>query len=128
MSGSTDPAPGEPAAWRAARDVLRSLPTGIWVLGLGSMLMDTSSESVHSLLPVFMTVVLRSSVVTIGVVEGIAEATAAITRVFSGALSDYLGCGAGPVRRTANSVNHVGREAVAKAPSCGLLSNGASRA
>jgi MFS family permease len=91
MSGATDLAPSEPAAWRAARDVLRSLPAGIWVLGLGSMLMDASSESVHSLLPVFMAVVLRSSVVAIGVVEGIAEATAAITKVFSGALSDYLG-------------------------------------
>jgi MFS family permease len=91
MSGATDHAPSEPAAWRGARDVLRALPTGIWILGLGSMLMDASSESVHSLLPVFMAVVLRSSVVTIGVVEGIAEATAAITKLFSGALSDYLG-------------------------------------
>jgi MFS family permease len=53
--------------------------------------MDTSSELVHSLLPVFMSTVLGASMVTIGIVEGIAEATAAITKVFSGALSDYLG-------------------------------------
>jgi MFS family permease len=53
--------------------------------------MDTSSELVHSLLPVFMATVLGASMVTIGVVEGVAEATAAITKVFSGTLSDYLG-------------------------------------
>jgi MFS family permease len=55
------------------------------------MFMDTSSELIHSLLPVFMATVLGASMVTIGIVEGVAEATAAITKVFSGALSDYLG-------------------------------------
>ena len=70
---------------------VRSLPLGIWVLGMGSMFMDISSELVHSLLPVFMTTVLGASMVTVGVIEGVAEATAAITKVFSGALSDYLG-------------------------------------
>jgi len=70
---------------------LRAMPAGIWALGLGSMFMDISSELVHSLLPLFMVGVLGASMVTVGVVEGIAEATAAITKVFSGALSDYLG-------------------------------------
>jgi MFS family permease len=70
---------------------LRALPPGIWALGLGSLLMDTSSELVHSLLPVFMSSVLGASTVTIGLVEGIAEATASVTRVFSGVLSDALG-------------------------------------
>ncbi|HLD09667.1 MAG TPA: MFS transporter, partial [Methylophilaceae bacterium] len=69
----------------------RALPAGIWALGLGSMFMDISSELIHSLLPVFMVTVLGASMVTIGVIEGVAEATAAITKVFSGALSDYLG-------------------------------------
>lgn len=69
----------------------RSLPKSIWMLGLGSLFMDTSSELIHSLLPVFMSTVLGASMVAIGVLEGIAEATAAITKVFSGALSDYLG-------------------------------------
>jgi len=69
---------------------LRALPTGIWAMGLGSMFMDTSSELIHSLLPVFMATSLGVSMVTIGVVEGVAEATAAITKVFSGALSDFL--------------------------------------
>ena len=55
------------------------------------MFMDISSEIVHSLLPVFMVTVLGASMVTVGIVEGIAEATAAITKVFSGTLSDYLG-------------------------------------
>jgi MFS family permease len=67
------------------------LPAGIWALGLGSLFMDASSELIHSLLPVFMATVLGASMVTIGLVEGVAEATAAITKVFSGALSDYLG-------------------------------------
>jgi MFS family permease len=53
--------------------------------------MDMSSELVHSLLPVFMASVLGASMVTIGVLEGVAEATAAITKVFSGAISDYVG-------------------------------------
>ncbi len=55
------------------------------------MFMDISSELIHSLLPVFMTTVLGASMVTVGLIEGVAEATAAITKVFSGALSDYLG-------------------------------------
>ncbi len=53
--------------------------------------MDTSSELIHSLLPVFLVSVLGASVVTVGLIEGVAEATAAVMKVFSGALSDYLG-------------------------------------
>jgi MFS family permease len=74
-----------------AADRLRAMPAGIWALGLGSMFMDTSSELVHSLLPLFMIGALGASIVTVGIVEGVAEATAAIVKVFSGALSDYLG-------------------------------------
>lgn len=75
----------------AARQSLRSLPLGIWALGFGSLFMDTSSELIHSLLPVYMTTILGASMVTVGFIEGIAEATAAIIKVFSGVLSDYLG-------------------------------------
>jgi len=85
------PPPGGPQASPTAPAAFRGLPSGIWALGLGSLLMDTSSELIHSLLPVFMATVLGASMVTIGLVEGVAEATAAITKVFSGALSDYLG-------------------------------------
>ena len=70
---------------------LASLPTAIWAMGFGSLFMDSSSELVHSLLPVFMTTVLGASMVTVGIIEGVAEATASITKVFSGMLSDYLG-------------------------------------
>ena len=70
---------------------LRALPSGIWAMGLGSLFMDVSSELIHSLLPVFMATILGASMVTIGIIEGVAEATAAIAKVFSGALSDYLG-------------------------------------
>jgi MFS family permease len=69
----------------------RALPAGIWALGFGSLFMDTSSELIYSLLPVFMVATLGASVVTVGIIEGVAEATAAIMKVFSGALSDYLG-------------------------------------
>ncbi|NKJ08272.1 MFS transporter [Rhizobium sp. SG741] len=67
------------------------LPTGIWVLGFVSMLMDISSEMIHALLPIYMVTVLGTSVLSVGIIEGIAEATASITKVFSGALSDWLG-------------------------------------
>lgn len=74
-----------------ARYSLRDIPTGIWALGFVSMLMDVSSEMIHALLPVYLVTVLGTSMVTVGVIEGIAEATASITKIFSGALSDWLG-------------------------------------
>jgi MFS family permease len=83
--------PNESRSSRATPAALRALPAAIWALGLGSMFMDISSELIHSVLPVFMVTVLGASMVTIGIVEGVAEATAAITKVFSGALSDFLG-------------------------------------
>lgn len=67
------------------------IPAGIWILGFVSMLMDISSEMIHALLPVYMVTVLGTSALTVGIIEGIAEATASITKVFSGALSDWLG-------------------------------------
>jgi MFS family permease len=73
-----------------ARSSWRSLPAAIWALGFASLFMDASSELIHSLLPVFMVTTLGASMVTVGVLEGVAEATAAIVKVFSGALSDYL--------------------------------------
>jgi len=73
------------------RDTLRQIPRGIWVLGLVSLLMDISSEMVHSLLPMFMVTTLGISVLVVGLIEGLAEATALMVKVFSGALSDYLG-------------------------------------
>ena len=69
---------------------LPAIPKGVWVLGFVSLLMDVSSELIHSLLPVYLVVVLGSSMLAVGVLEGVAEATAAITKVFSGALSDRL--------------------------------------
>ena len=67
------------------------IPAGVWVLGFVSMLMDISSEMIHSLLPLFLVGTLGVSVLAVGVIEGIAESTALISKVFSGALSDYLG-------------------------------------
>ncbi len=67
------------------------IPKGIWILGFVSMFMDISSEIIHSLLPVFMVSTLGASMFVVGVIEGVAEATALIVKIFSGALSDYLG-------------------------------------
>jgi MFS family permease len=70
---------------------LSKIPTGVWVLGFVSMLMDISSEMIHSLLPLFMVTTLGASVFAVGLIEGLAESTALIVKVFSGVLSDYWG-------------------------------------
>jgi len=70
---------------------LRRIPAGVWALGVVSLLMDVSSEMIHSLLPVFLVADIGVGVLAVGVIEGIAEATASITKAFSGALSDWLG-------------------------------------
>jgi MFS family permease len=64
---------------------------GVWALGFVSMLMDVSSEMIHAVLPLYLVAVLGTSTLTVGIIEGIAESTAAVTKVFSGALSDWLG-------------------------------------
>lgn len=68
-----------------------TIPKSIWALGFVSLLMDVSSELIHSLLPVFMATALGMSAFSIGLIEGVAEATALIVKVFSGALSDWWG-------------------------------------
>ena len=75
--------PGNPAATR--------LPGAIWALGFVSLLMDISSEMVHSLLPVFLVTAVGASALVVGVIDGLAEALALIVKVFSGVLSDYWG-------------------------------------
>lgn len=70
---------------------LRHIPAGIWTLGFVSLLMDISSEMIHSLLPMFMVGTLGMGMATVGLIEGLAEATALIVKVFSGVLSDYWG-------------------------------------
>jgi MFS family permease len=74
----------------AASPVTR-LPAGIWMLGFVSLLMDVSSEMIHSLLPIFLVTTLGASAFSLGLIEGFAEATALIVKVFSGVLSDYWG-------------------------------------
>ena len=75
----------------AGRAVWRQIPGGVWALGCVSLLMDLSSEMIHALLPVYLITVLGTSTLTVGIIEGVAEATSSITKVFSGALSDWLG-------------------------------------
>jgi MFS family permease len=69
----------------------RRIPPGVVALGLVSLLMDTSSELIHGLLPVFLVSALGASAFAVGLIEGAAEATALVVKVFSGALSDWLG-------------------------------------
>lgn len=73
------------------KTILSKIPSGVWVLGFVSMLMDISSEIIHSLLPLFLAGTLGASALMVGLIEGLAESTALIVKVFSGALSDYLG-------------------------------------
>jgi MFS family permease len=63
----------------------------IWTLGLVSLFMDVSSEMIHGLLPVYLVTILGTGALTVGIIEGLAEATASITKIFSGTLSDWLG-------------------------------------
>lgn len=87
---------------------LRRIPAGIWVLGFVSLLMDVSSEMIHGLLPMFMVTVLGTSVLAVGIIEGLAESVALIVKVFSGVLSDYFG------RRKALTVAGYGLGALSK--------------
>lgn len=73
------------------KSTLSQIPLSIWALGFVSLLMDVSSEMIHSLLPLFMVTTLGATAFTVGMIEGGAEATALIVKVFSGVLSDYLG-------------------------------------
>ena len=82
MSGPSD---------SAADSRLRMIPAGVRALGLVRLFMDYSSELVHSLLPVFMITGLGASALSLSFIEGIAKATAAVTKVFYGFLSDRLG-------------------------------------
>ena len=74
-----------------ARSSLAQLPGGIWALGFVSLFMDISSEMIHGLLPVFLTSVLGASTEMVGLIEGVGEATASITKLLSGWVSDKLG-------------------------------------
>ncbi len=71
--------------------VWRRIPTGIWAIGFTSLFMDVSSEMIHALLPLYLVGAMGASAALVGLIEGIAEATAAITKVFSGVLSDWFG-------------------------------------
>lgn len=91
---------------------LRHIPAGIWTLGFVSLLMDISSEMIHSLLPMFMVGTLGMGMATVGLIEGLAEATALIVKVFSGVLSDYWG------RRKSLAVLGYGLGALSKPSHC----------
>lgn len=70
---------------------LRQIPESVWALGVVSLLMDFSSEMIHALLPIYLVTAMGASMAEVGVIEGVAEATASIVKIFSGALSDWFG-------------------------------------
>lgn len=78
-----------PSPW--ARSTLAAVPGGVWALGFVSLFMDVSSEMIHSLLPLFLVSVLGASATAVGVLEGSAESIVLITKLFSGAISDWIG-------------------------------------
>lgn len=99
---------------------LKQIPAGIWMLGVVSMLMDISSEMIHSLLPLFMVTTLGASALVVGLIEGLAESTALIVKVFSGALSDYLGKRKG-LAVAGYALGAVSKPLFALAPGLGIL-------
>lgn len=84
------------------------MPRAVWMLGLVSLLMDISSEMIHGLLPVFLVSALGASTAMVGLIEGVGEGTASISKLFSGWLSDRLG------RRKALTVAGYGLSALSK--------------
>lgn len=68
--------------------MLKKMPRGVWMLGFVSLFMDVSSEMTHAVLPLFVVGTLGASAALLGLLEGIAEATAQISKLFSGVLSD----------------------------------------
>jgi MFS family permease len=67
------------------------LPRGVFALGVVSLCMDTSSEMIHGLLPVFLVSVLGAGALSLGIIEGVAEGTAAGLKALAGAASDWAG-------------------------------------
>lgn len=74
-----------------AQPAHRTLPRGVIALGFVSLFMDVSSEMIHSLLPIFLVGVLGLNTFAVGFIEGVAESTAAITKIFAGVASDWFG-------------------------------------
>jgi MFS family permease len=75
----------------AGFSAIRAVPRSVVALGLVSLFMDISSEIIHSLLPVFLLTVLGASALSVGFIEGIAEAASQVTKLFAGAISDWIG-------------------------------------
>jgi MFS family permease len=100
--------------------VERHIPRGVWVLGFVSLLMDTSSELIHALLPLYMVGSLGASVLLVGIIEGVAEATALVVKVFSGYWSD-VSRRRKPVVLLGYALGAVSKLAFPLAPSLGLV-------
>lgn len=99
---------------------IEKIPASILLLGLVSLLMDISSEMIHALLPLFLVGPLGASALVVGIIEGLAESTALVVKVFSGALSDYLGKRKG-LAVLGYALGALSKPLFALAPSAGLV-------
>jgi len=70
---------------------LRNLPVNVWVVTATSFLTDVSSEMIFNLVPLFLANVLNAGMAVIGLVDGLAETTASLMKIYAGGLSDKLG-------------------------------------
>ena len=70
---------------------LRSLPVNVWVVTATSFLTDVSSEMIFNLVPLFLANVLNAGTAVIGLIDGLAETTASLMKMYAGGLSDKLG-------------------------------------
>ena len=82
---------GPPSERTVPASGLRNLPRNVWVLTVVSFLTDVSSEMVVNLVPLFLASVLGVRTSIIGLIEGVAETTASLTKLYSGAISDRIG-------------------------------------
>lgn len=89
LTSGESPLP-EPPPLRGRGERLRRIPPSVWALGLVSLFMDFSSEMIHALLPVYLVGAMGATMAEVGVIEGVAEATASIVKIFSGAVSDWF--------------------------------------
>lgn len=67
---------------------LRSLPRAVWLIGLISLVNDSASEMLYPLIPLYLSSVLMAGPKAMGLIEGIAEATASLLKLFSGVIVD----------------------------------------
>jgi MFS family permease len=122
-SVAVEPGPAPPPRGRVARVLAarRRLPENVRILSWVSLANDSASELAYPVLPLFVTITLAAPVYLVGVIEGIAEATALVVRLFSGWISDRQGGRRKPWITSGYGLAAVARTLVAAAPAWGWV-------